>query len=304
MSTKNINGQNTGRHVISPYPGKMANIKVFMYHQLSDDWDMCERNWLCLHVNIFRDHLKLLEQLGYTTITFEDYHLAAQGKLTLPRKPIILTFDDGYENVYKLAMPNLKEYGMKAVAFVLGERNLSCNIWDADKGYDSFRLLTGEQIREMADSVFEIGAHSMNHKNLVDLDNDARLKEIYESKKDLEMLIGRPVTAFSYPYGAVNDNIKEVVRKAGYDYACSVSTGSPAFGFDVFEIPRITVFNSTGYFQMAVKLATPYEYWVVLRRKIHLMFPGQTGQETGQASQVSKTRNGKPVNKSLNGVQH
>lgn len=302
MTTERIKNNINERHVKPVYPGKMANIKVFMYHQLSDDWDICKNNWHCLHLDIFRDHIKLLEQLGFTTITFEDYHLAVQGKLTLPRKPVILTFDDGYENVYKLALPHLKEFGMKAVAFILGERKLKSNLWDAGQSFDSFSLLSDDQIRVMADSVFEIGAHTMNHKNLTRLDEDILLREIYESKKNLEIITDKPVITFSYPYGAVDDHVKELVRKAGYEYACSVSTGSPAFGFDVYEIPRITVFNNTGYLQMAMRLAFPYEYWVVLRRKLHLMLPGQMEKVAPVTLQDPVTENSEPIDKTLNGI--
>src|SRR6185503_6063042 len=72
-----------------------GDIKVLMYHGIVDDENLSRNLWTFLDTGKFRKHLELLDQWGFTTITFRDFQLHCEGKLTLPAKPVILTFDDG-----------------------------------------------------------------------------------------------------------------------------------------------------------------------------------------------------------------
>src|ERR1051325_2195833 len=111
---------NNGNHFL----GEPANIKVFMYHRIVDDARLSDSQWTCLHIKDFRKHLELIDRWGFTTVTFNDYRLFLMGELNLPKKPIILTFDDGYLETYRLAYPALQEFGMKAVVFVIADQSI------------------------------------------------------------------------------------------------------------------------------------------------------------------------------------
>src|SRR5690349_15935066 len=135
--------------------GSPKKIKVFMYHRIVDDDHLARRYWTCLHLRDFKKHLELIDRCGFTTITFDDYRLYLNGELNLPRKPVILTFDDGYLDTYQLAFPALSEFGMKAVVFAVADRKIKGNIWDNHLGFPPAQLLAQQQIIELANEGFE-----------------------------------------------------------------------------------------------------------------------------------------------------
>ena len=236
-------------------------IKVLMYHRIVEDDGTASKHWTYVSAAQLRKHLSLLNRWGYMPITFRDYLLYEKGKINLPKKPVIITFDDGFEEIRKLAFPILKEYGWNAVLFVLGNRNVREDIWNTDKDYMQARLLDVDQLREMADGGFEIGSHSMTHANLPTIPHDKAVYEIQKSREVLQSLTQSPIKSFSYPFGAVNGTIKELVREAGYEIGCGVYTGPPQFFKDRFDIRRITINNSTNTLPFAIKILSPYEYY-------------------------------------------
>ena len=234
------------------------NIKVLAYHRIVDDEKLAKANWMCVHVNQFHEHLRWIEQLGYTAITLEDYWLYMIGELQLPRKPIIITFDDGYEEIFRLARPVLQEFGMRAVLFVLGNRNLRENEWDKQMGLPAIPLLNDDQIVQLYEEGFEIGAHTLNHVCLPQVSPEIAWKELYDSKRNLESLVKGRIYSFSYPYGAVSNDIQDMVEQIGYFFACGVYSGPPQFARNPLQIRRLTI--AGGALGLGLRLIAPFEY--------------------------------------------
>src|SRR5699024_2934030 len=134
---------------------KSLNIKVLMYHRLSTEKPKNSANIHVVHVEDFRRQLKLIESLNFMPITFEDYLLYREGKLTLPKKPIILTFDDGHLDTFELALPILREFDMRAVIFVIGNRKKRYANWEAEDG-EKYPLMNDIQILKARAQGFEI----------------------------------------------------------------------------------------------------------------------------------------------------
>jgi peptidoglycan/xylan/chitin deacetylase (PgdA/CDA1 family) len=265
---------NTGK-LTSEIPVHTSDLKVLMYHHIVNDRRVARDHWSCVHVDRFRKHLEWLERCGFTTITLDDYRLAMNGSLTLPKKPIILTFDDGYHNVYRYAFPVLQEFGMKAVVFVLGDRNRKTNDWRYEEPVTP--LLEGRQILEMHLAGFEIGSHSLTHSKLTEVSPEETWNEIYYSRMILESLLNAPVRSFSYPYGLLNNPIKKMVADAGYLTGCGVYTGPPDFYTDQYDIRRITIYNRTGVMGMLLRTCTPYQHfdWIKMKTKQRLRPDGK-----------------------------
>jgi len=257
---------NAGK-LTSPIPIHTTDLKVLMYHHILNDRHVVRKHWNCVHVDRFRQHLEWIERCGFTTITFEDYRLALNGELPLPKKPIVLTFDDGYLNIYNYAYPILQEFGMKAVIFVLGDRSRKNNDW----GYEEpvVQLLEGRHILEMHLAGFEIGSHSLTHVRLTVAPPEVTWKEIYYSRMTLESLLNSPVRTFSYPYGRLNDTVKKMVADAGYLTGCGVYTGPPEFYADQYDIRRITIYNRTGVPGILLRTCMPYQHfdWMRMRTR-------------------------------------
>ncbi|MEX0780797.1 MAG: polysaccharide deacetylase family protein [Balneolales bacterium] len=266
MSIENADKCNSSL-VKSQIGGK--KIKVLMYHSIVEDKSASDNSRYCIHKNIFKKQLAIINKLGFSTITFDDYHSFTQGKLQLPKKPIIITFDDGYQDTYEIAFPLIKELNMKAVVFVMGDRTLATNIWDFHTRETPIsRLMQDNQIKELYLKGFEIGSHSISHRNLNKLSEKEVYIELKLSKATIEYIIGKPIRSFSAPFGQLSAKIKKLIAQVGYEYNCGVFTGPPRFGQDLFEIRRIAVPNNTSIAGFIMRLITPFEYLEWMRWKI------------------------------------
>ncbi len=275
----------TSNHVFKPTAEsklwrRVSGLKVLMYHRITEERELAERSEFCVHKEEFCKQLELLMQHGYTPITFNDYELYNRGEIQLPQKPVILTFDDGYLDTFHIAYPLLLEFGMRAVIFVLGNRDHKTNHWDEHHPDIPVAFLMEEShITELHNRDFEIGAHSMNHVNLAMVSEREAYKEISMGKERLEDLLGTSVNSFSYPYGSVNPVVKSLVAQSGFDFACSVFTGPPKTGDDRFEIRRMTIHGKMGLSEFLLRLKTPIEYLDWFRWKFSR---NENGRRAGQ----------------------
>lgn len=239
---------------------KEINPKVMMYHRVVEE--PCKSVY-SVHAEDFRRQLSMLQKLNYIPITFEDYSLYLKGKLTLPKKPVIITFDDGHLDTYTTAFPILQEFDMKAVVFVMGNRSMKYADWDGQES-EKTPLMTDDQIVEMREAGFEIGAHSMTHAPLSTLSTTELIWEISQSKKNIEELLNEKICSFAYPYGRVNSLVQSVVVQEGFQFGCGVYTGPPMFESSFYDIRRLTVYAGTKTAPFLLKLLTPYQYaeWI------------------------------------------
>ncbi len=243
-----------------PALGQPERIKVLMYHRVVRDERLSTTaSRYSIQADVLEKQLQTLEKLGYTAITFRDYELYRRGELNLPRKPVIITFDDGYRDTYTAAYPLLREYGMKAVVFVVADQNVRTNEWDEGLDITPALLMTPSEILEMHSAGFEIGSHSLTHRRLTELPRADAWHEISRSRIMLEMLLNAPVLTFSYPYGLLNQSLKELVREAGFSYACGVYSGPSVFGVDPLNVRRIEPSSRPDPFTFWFQMATPYQ---------------------------------------------
>lgn len=130
---------------------------------------------------------------------------------------IILTFDDGEQNIYRHAFPVLKKYDARAVVFLVGEYVGKKNCWDVHIGGTRPSHLSWQEIEVMHSSGIEFGSHTMTHRNLTRLKPDDMMYEIAASKRLIESRLGK-CRCISYPFNRANERVIAAVRKAGYEY--------------------------------------------------------------------------------------
>ena len=250
-------------------PNKNLKIKVLMYHRVLAKKPEKKSRWHYVTVPEFRKQMNMIDRLGYTPITFSDYQLFVERKLTLPSKPIIITFDDGYLDTLENAIPVLLELNMRAVIFVMGDRKLKTALWDELDDFDFCPLMSDEQIRTVQNMGFEIGAHSLDHVALTDLSEKDVIYEVSRSKKEIEDVLEKPIHTFSYPYGSVNDKIKKIVSDAGFLFACGVYSGSVNFSQSAMDFRRLAVNQYTSRLKFLFTLYLPYQYieWLYFHLK-------------------------------------
>jgi len=162
---------------------------------------------------LFRLGLTMLHEHGYRTISLLEAADCLRMKKSFPEKSFIMTFDDGYETVYKVAFPILQNYGMSATIFLtVGEKG-SQKTDERLPSLEGRSMLNWYEIQEMKRWGIEFGAHTLTHPDLTRLPQDRMETEICDSKKIIENILGTPIFCFAYPYGRYNDSVRKLVQQ-------------------------------------------------------------------------------------------
>ncbi len=196
---------------------------ILAYHSVSEG----RSDSLAVRLGDFESQIAWLEHKGYRSTTLADFHAGAARE---SEPVVIITFDDGYEDNYTLALPVLERHGFVATFFVVSDYVGTDRVfpWDVPKIERSserapYRLLSWDQIHEMADSGYEIGSHSCTHpRELTALSADRCWDEVARSRSDLQARLGREVVSFCYPRGNLDLDVVHMVEKTGY--TCGVVT--------------------------------------------------------------------------------
>jgi len=195
---------------------KQIRVPILMYHYVEYVKDKGDtiRQSLSLGPHTFEDEVKTLTDAGYTFMTNAELADALSGKIPLPTKPIVLTFDDGYRDFYTDVYPILKKYHAKATAYIIS----------GFLGYPN--NMSSSQVAEIAHGgLVEIGAHTVHHAWLKGLPGKSLTCEVDQSKKTLELLTGKPVVSFAYPYGVFDVQAIQALAAAGFTSAVSTVPG-------------------------------------------------------------------------------
>ena len=217
----------------------MSNgIPILTYHSIDDSESV-----ISVSAQKFEKQIRYLNKKGYQTLSLSkavDY--LTQG-ITLPRKNFIITFDDGYRNNYTEVLPILKKYNFTATIFLTTGHCGKINNWpNQHSSIPELPMLSWEEVNEMVNYGIEFGAHTQKHANLTYVSRDLARKEIMNSKDEIEKRIEKPVKLFSYPFGAYNKIVKDIVRK-NFIGAISNKPGKINANSDVYALERI---NATG----------------------------------------------------------
>ncbi|WP_093797179.1 polysaccharide deacetylase family protein [Sporomusa acidovorans] len=175
----------------------------------------------------FEEQMQYLAEHGYTAISLAELFAAGPGEL--PAKPVIIAFDDGYEDNYSAALPILEKYGLKGTVFVIA----------GQVGQPDY--MTWEQLKDMQARNMEIGSHTYSHVALDELSPEEQLSELVRSKELLEANLGKPVQFLAYPYGRYNAATLTALKQAGYTAACTGLPGLGTTGGDVYQLKRVNV---------------------------------------------------------------
>lgn len=213
----------------------MNGIPVLMYHALEDQdhpagyVDKGDRIYL-LNVCQFREQMSYLYRNGFQSFQIKEVLSSEK----IPEKSVIITFDDGHESNYCLALPILKEFGFKAEFFLTTD-------WIGKSHY-----MMPEQIKKLSMEGMSIGSHGVTHAFLDDLSDEEIEKELYHSKKVLTQLVEKPIISLSAPGGRIKEGLISLAIKNSYRILC---TSRPALLYDraqVFTtIPRFTIRRNT-----------------------------------------------------------
>jgi len=222
----------SAQNVFSPITSSGIKVPILIYHIVRDN--TAGESYMVHRMTVppamLDKEFKYLKDNDYHVISFNDLVDNLQKNKILPSKPIILTFDDGWEMGYKTAFPILKKYNYTATFFIFSN------------GIGRKHYLTWDEINEMQNAGMTIGGHSKSHPTLVDIHNENILRnELVDSKKVIESHIGRTVDLFAYPFGHPNDEIIKVLKEAGYKAARTTYIGSVHTLDNIYTLKGIIV---------------------------------------------------------------
>ena len=245
-------------------------IPVLMYHKIPDA-PLATRHQIYVTKDNFAKHLAYFNKRKLTPITFADYLKFASGEFPLtdfPRRPLILTFDDGYLDNYTNLLPLMQQYGYRGVLYLLGDFDLRYNKWDADFDPEESRseIMDLAQKQAFVAAGWEIGAHTMSHPHLTTLPLPEAAAEIAASKAALEAALHTEIVSFAYPYGDCNEAVKNAVRAAGFALGIATDTGGLRIEDDRMQVFRVNMFPNESASSLFKKTSSWYRQYYRWKR--------------------------------------
>jgi len=197
----------------------------------------------------FRGQMDWLSVNGYHPVDFNDLRAYFGGLTSLPSKPLVITLDDGYSDLYTTAYPILKSFRFKAVAYIV------------TSFVGQSRYVTSEQIVEMDQNGIQIASHTIDHANIGGASLGSATYQLTTSKAWLQHLIGHSVVDFAYPSGKFSSSAVYALQATGYDTAVTELPGTVHSRADRYTWTRIRVGGGESLSDFIYSLG-PEEPWV------------------------------------------
>ncbi len=229
-------------------------VPIMMYHNVQQSTHYVPNT---VSPQNFADHMAFLKKNNFKVLSLDELVNIIQSGKPLPRKSAVITFDDGYEDNYIYAYPILKKYNFPAIIFVPSDQ------------VDTKGFLTTDQIKEMMQHGIAIGSHTRTQAYLPNESYESQKDQIFESKRIIEEKFSQPVQYIAYPTGGFSEQIKALVKEAGYKGACTTNRGFDKSDKDVYELNRIRFGDRdihdynlwaklSGYYNFLRKTKKPY----------------------------------------------
>ncbi len=220
---------------------------ILMYHRIDaiEPTDPAVTQRLTVSPVDFAQQMHWLARNGYHAITQLELLAALSGRVKLPPRPIMITFDDGYSDVFFEASTTLLRLHMHATAYVITGRI---------SGHDS-SFLTWGLLRALERRGIEIGSHTVSHVDLTTLSDRDALRELVDSRRALERKLGHPVLWLAYPGGAYDGRTERLACRAGYRLAATTAPGSTQVATEPLALRRLRILDTTGVRGLAAMLS-------------------------------------------------
>jgi peptidoglycan/xylan/chitin deacetylase (PgdA/CDA1 family) len=201
----------------------------------------------------FEAQVAYLRNHGFTPLTVSEL-VALRKAGTLPPSPVVVTFDDGFSDVYTNALPILEEHDCSATLYITTGYVGGTSGWLSKLGAGDRPMLCWEQISALPGRGIECGAHTRSHPMLDTVSLPQAEWEIAGSKQALEQVLGRQVESFAYPHGYRSPRVKQLVAELGFTSACAVKHAISNTEDDPFDLARIVITADTTLPQFASML--------------------------------------------------
>ncbi|QEU95386.1 polysaccharide deacetylase family protein [Streptomyces kanamyceticus] len=216
-------------------------VPILMYHSVAPVPNEATHD-LSVSPAAFARQMEVLGERGFTPLTTDQ--LAAAWRSAggvLPERPVLITFDDGYEGVHRYALPVLAKHGFACTLFVA--TGWLRGKYDTGGGLD--RMLDWDQVREIAATGAEIGGHSHTHPELDQLSDDGLRFELRSCRDIITDELGTRPRSLAFPYGYSSRRVRERVRETGYAQSLAVGNSLARRAQGPYALRRVTVRRTT-----------------------------------------------------------
>ena len=230
----------------------MYRTPILMYHAFGAPDEHPSR--FIIPVRRFAQQMAWLKHRRYHVLSLSEF-LSYQSEHQLPPvRSVVITIDDGYADVSRLAHPILQRYHFPATLFVVSQRVGTANQWDQQGALAGRPMLDWPDVRQLAREGMEIGAHTRTHPHLKTLSIERVREEINGSRSDIERELALPVHTFAYPYGEYDEVSETAVKQAEFRGSCSTRPGLIAAATALHALPRIEIQGTDSLLDFVLKL--------------------------------------------------
>ena len=233
------------KRVVGEITGAKARrmpVPILMYHVISKAPVGVANAELWVGEDVFAEQMRALHAAGYEAITLQQAWDGWERGGPLPRKPIVLSFDDGYLSHYTHAKPVLHELGWPGVLYLtikaIGPGGLS-----------------ERQLHSLIKAGWELDSHTLSHPDLTTLDDATLARELSHSRRELQRRFGVAANFFAYPAGRYDARVQAAAEAAGYTAATTVEEGIASRRDDPFALHRVRVNASDTAGSLLTRLA-------------------------------------------------
>lgn len=237
-------------------------VAVLLYHHIGFRADTADHLSLTISPARFLRQMRWLKWRGYTAITPTQWLACREAGAPLPRKAVMLTFDDAYADLAQHALPVLERYGFPSAVFVITGKAQDFASWEGRP------TMTIEQIKHWARRGVEFGAHTRQHRDLTAISDEVLAAEVGGSKEDL-MRAGVPPLSFAYPYGFYNDRVRRSVSDV-FPLAFTCDEGLNDMATDPLLLKRTMVQRSDSILDIELRAALGKSPLSQLRTRLRL----------------------------------
>lgn len=216
----------------------MSGISILMYHQVGRFPTMQTHRASYCDVDRFAAQMGALARLRIPVLSMTEAGRALSGAAPMPRRAVVLTFDDGARNFREHALPVLRRHGFPAIVYAIAGMVGGRADWLAESGHPAAPLMGWDDLADIRASGIEIGSHALTHRRLADLSADQQAHELAESRRLLQDRLGAPVDHLCYPYGSHDAATLRAAATAGYATGVTCQRGAATPGFDLLALPR------------------------------------------------------------------
>jgi peptidoglycan/xylan/chitin deacetylase (PgdA/CDA1 family) len=246
----------------------LPRVRILMYHLVAPT-ALAGFEKYTITPQAFSAQMTWLRIAGYHPISFDEFLECRRGASRLPPAPVIITFDDGYDDCFTYAVPILRAHRFPAIFFIVAGLVGKESKWMAEPLKLDFRLMDWGTLAKLQALGFECGSHTLTHPLLAEVATVDCREELSRSRSLLEKNLRGPISHLAYPFGSYSEKVGELAAQAGYLSASTTRVGFARLSDDFMALRRVPVNGEESLLDFACRLTCGLRPRELVGRVVH-----------------------------------